>query len=97
MINREDIANMANLARIEISEAEKDKLTKDLESILGYVSELDQAPISSETAVSKSFSSVINVTRKDDEDINETGSSREGLLAEAPSVSGDHVKVKPVF
>jgi aspartyl-tRNA(Asn)/glutamyl-tRNA(Gln) amidotransferase subunit C len=97
MINRTDIENMAKLARIAISETEADKLAGDLESILGYVSELDKAPISTDGAVSKSTSSVTNVTRIDDENIHETGACKEDLLAEAPARSGDFVKVKPVF
>ena len=97
MIDRTDIENMAKLARIEISEAETNKLAGDLESILGYISELDKAPSAGDWAVSKSTASVTNVARTDGDNIHESGIFRDDLLAEAPSLSGDHVKVKPVF
>lgn len=95
MIDRSDLENLAQLARLELKEEEKDKLQKDLESILGYVSELDQVAIP-EGGISAGHALVSNVVRPDS-DPNETGANKEILLEEAPARSGDFVKVKPVL
>ena len=95
MIDRSDLENLAQLARLELKEEEKDKLQKDLESILGYVSELDKVNIS-DSNISAGHALVTNVVRPDDS-ANETGANKEILLEEAPARSGDFVKVKPVL
>jgi aspartyl-tRNA(Asn)/glutamyl-tRNA(Gln) amidotransferase subunit C len=95
MIDRSDLENLAQLARLELKEEEKDKLQKDLESILGYVSELDQVNIT-DSNISAGHALVTNIVRPDTNP-NETGADQEVLLAEAPARSGDFVKVKPVL
>jgi aspartyl-tRNA(Asn)/glutamyl-tRNA(Gln) amidotransferase subunit C len=42
MISKEDIKNLARLARIGVDEQEIEKLQHDLGAILGYVGELDK-------------------------------------------------------
>lgn len=45
MITPEEVDNLVALARLEVSANEKEKLIKDLEAILAYVSELKSAPV----------------------------------------------------
>jgi len=42
MLEKKDIEKLANLSRIEVEEGEKEILLKDLESVLGYVSEIKE-------------------------------------------------------
>lgn len=93
MIEIKDIEKLAGLARIAVSDDEKQKLQKDLESILNYVSELKNAPVL-ESEVKEA--SVKNVMREDDDHYN-SGEFTEDILAEAPDRSGDYFKVKPIF
>jgi len=93
MIEIKDIEKLASLARIAILDGEKQKLQKDLESILGYVSELKDAPILGGETVE---AYVENVMREDDEHYN-SGEFTEEILAEAPDRAGDYFKVKPIF
>ena len=93
MIEIKDIEKLASLARIEVTDDEKQKLQKDLESILEYVGELKNAP-KLEGETSEAY--VKNVMREDDEHYN-PGQFTEELLAEAPDKSENYFKVKPIF
>jgi len=93
MIEIKDIEKLAGLARIAIPDNEKQKLQKDLESILGYVSELKNAPIL-EGEAEESY--VKNVMREDIEHY-DSGQFTEEILSEAPDRVEDYFKVKPIF
>lgn len=41
-INREQVEHVARLARLALSDEERDSLTGDMDAILGYVAKLDQ-------------------------------------------------------
>lgn len=93
MITRADVENLALLARIEISEEEKERLQKDLESILGYVSEL--------TSVVGEFEAphkeeLINVMRED-ANAHESGAFTDALLKNAPATENGYVAVKQII
>lgn len=94
MISREEIEKLAALSRIDISEDEKKKLGTDIESILGYVSEIQNVVAQTETVAEKL--PVRNVMRKDDEP-HETGAYTNGLLNEAPARDGNYVRVKKIL
>lgn len=93
MIEIKDIEKLAGLARIEVSEDEKQKLQKDLESILAYVSELKNAPVLEGEAKEAYLK---NVMREDKEHFNPEDFT-EDILAQAPDRAGNYFKVKPIF
>jgi len=43
MISRNDIQKLAALARIKLTEHEEEKFTKEIDSILGYVADIQKA------------------------------------------------------
>lgn len=45
MITRNDVQNIAGLARIYLEDQELDRLTKDLEDILGYIGKLEKLDV----------------------------------------------------
>jgi len=93
MIEIKDIEKLSGLARIALDDNEKQKLQKDLESILDYVSELKNAPaLDSE----QKESYIKNVMREDDDHYT-SGQFSEEILAEAPDRAGEYFKVKPIF
>jgi aspartyl-tRNA(Asn)/glutamyl-tRNA(Gln) amidotransferase subunit C len=79
-VTKETIEHVANLARLNISEAEKEKLTSEMENIISYVDKLNEL----DTSNVKPMEHVIpirNVLRED----RVTGSiDREKLLRSAP-------------
>lgn len=88
----QDLDNLSSLARITVSKEEKQKMLKDMQAILGYVSEINE--VKGESL--RGEETVFNVVR---EDIitRDTGSNTEALLAEAPSVKDNYVKVEQVL
>ncbi len=91
-VTKEIIEHVANLARLNISEAEKEKLTFEMENILSYVDKLNEL----DTSGVKPLEHVIpiqNVLRED----RVTGSyDREKLLQSAPSQEDGCYKVPKV-
>jgi aspartyl-tRNA(Asn)/glutamyl-tRNA(Gln) amidotransferase subunit C len=94
-MKREDIAHLATLARIQLSEVELEKLEGELSSIMAYVStvtdiagdEADSAP---------QLGARFNIFRAD-EVTNGTGEYTKALLAEMPATEGQFMKVKKIL
>jgi len=95
MIEIKDIEKLAGLARLELKEDEKEKLKKDLDSILAYVSELSKAP-KAETGKSGEEGYLKNVMRADDDNF-ASGEFTEDILADAPNRADNYFKVKKIF
>ena len=90
--NGVNIAALARLARLEVSEEEIAKLEKEIPAILAFVDQIQQANMSKhETAPA-----LHNVMRAD-EDPHESGIHTEKLLSAAPTREGDRVAVKQVI
>jgi aspartyl-tRNA(Asn)/glutamyl-tRNA(Gln) amidotransferase subunit C len=88
-----DIEKLATLARIELTDQEKEAFAKDLESILGYVDQIKEVA-TTDTFGEGGFS--YNVLRED-ENPNETGAQTETLLSGAPETQDGFVKVKQIL
>lgn len=94
-MNKEQILNLAKLARLELTEAEVDKYALEIGSILGYVEQIN-------TAVAESKFDAIetggerNVFR---EDINpdEPETHTNEILACAPEVKDNFIKVQKIL
>ncbi|MFZ2621087.1 MAG: Asp-tRNA(Asn)/Glu-tRNA(Gln) amidotransferase subunit GatC [Minisyncoccia bacterium] len=92
MITKEDIKNLANLARIEVSPEEVVRMTSEIDSILGYVSQIKD----STGDVEKITPKLHNVMR-DDEVTNKEGEYTGRLLQNASSREGNYLKVKKIL
>jgi len=92
MIDKETIKNLADLARIEMSDSEAEAMTKDLDSILGYVGQINEVSGDSKPSVSKHR----NIMR-DDVVTTESREYTEKLLKNAPARDGDYLKVKKIL
>jgi aspartyl-tRNA(Asn)/glutamyl-tRNA(Gln) amidotransferase subunit C len=93
MISKKDIENLANLARIRLSDEEKEGLAKDIDSILAYVDQIKAAPIGD---FKPEHGAVKNVMREDTV-INTSPKDRERILDEVPKREGDYVAVKKIL
>lgn len=93
-MKKEDIEHLAGLARIALSDTEKESLAHDITNILGYVSEIKD--ITAETAEEKKVGELHNVMREDT-DPHEPGFYTEDLLKAAPERHGQYVKVKKIL
>ena len=93
-MKREDIEHLAKLARIAVTESEADALAKDITSILGYVSEIEE--ITGNAEGEKIVGALCNVMRED-KDPHEPGIYTEDLLNAAPEREGQYVVVKKII
>lgn len=87
-----DLDNLSQLARIKVSPEEKEKMLHDMQSILGYVSE-----INSVSGDSKRVKADVRNVLRDDIVTHPTGGNTEAILGEAPAVEGWFVKVAQVM
>ena len=92
MISIEEVTHLAKLVRVGLTDEEKRRFQKDLESILAYVSEIKQAV----GDAPHTLPSHRNVFREDGEP-HEAGIYTEALLRPAPSREGNYIKVKKVL
>lgn len=92
MVNIEEIKNLANLARIEISEEEAKTLTSELDSILGYVGQIKDASVDEELSVP-----VLRNVMREDEPLNKDNEYTEGILNNAPNSEGRYLGVKKIL
>ncbi len=99
MIEIKDIEKLAELARLEVPQEEKETLRQDLEVILNYVGkikEVGDASAKAQKEQSIDTALVRNVLREDGIP-HETGLYTEVLLNEAPKREGDYLKVKKIL
>lgn len=92
-IELKDVEHLSGLARISVSENEKEVLRHDLEEILAYVSKIKDAAGELGTPVAGDLRNVFR------EDVNphEAGLHTEDLLSAAPARDGDRLLVKKIL
>jgi len=94
-ITIQEVDNIASLARIELSEAEKKEFADQLSDVLVYVEQLKEANTDGVEPISQ-VTGMINVMRDDViEDSDEK--MRSGIFNNFPDKEGDYVKVKQVM
>ena len=93
MVNIQDVEKLAQLARIDISEGEKEELLNDLRGILDYI---DQVRAVSVDIGEREAGEVRNVMRED-ANPHESGVYTEKILASAPATENGYVKVKQIL
>ena len=94
MITVAEIAKLAELARISVSEGEKEGLRKDIGGILAYVGQIQE--VSAKVSAEKNADLPVNVMREDGTP-HEGGIFTDALLATAPHREGSYIKVKKIL
>ena len=92
MITSVDIEKLASLARIKISDEEKESMRTDIESILAYVGQVKDL-----SGTVKDESPALRNVMRDDVVTHTSGEFTESLLALAPSREGNYLKVKKIL
>ena len=93
-IKREDILHLANLSNFAVSEKETESLKKDLNSIIKYISQLDELDTSKVEPTYQVFE-MENVWREDE--ILPQEADREALLALTVEEKDNQIKVPKVL
>lgn len=94
MLQRNDVEHLGMLARISLTEEEKDEFTTELDSVLSYVSEISK--VTTEADAIPEVGELCNVMRSDDH-VNPGGEFTDAILKNAPDTEGGYVKVKQIF
>ena len=88
-LKKEDIHKLARLSRLNVSDAEANKLLEDMNNILGYMAKLDSVDVSKVEGMSHVFGSS-NVFREDKVEESMPAEVLENL---APDHSGRFIRV----
>ncbi len=92
-ITDEDVLKLAKLSKIRLSQEELSKFRVEIESILGYVEQL-QLVNTDELEATNQVTGLENVMRDDKED---TFTPAIDLLKNVPSLEDDYIKVRRVL
>ena len=92
-ISKQEVEHVAKLARLELSEQEKEKLTDQLSNILTYVETLN----SLDTKGVEPTSHVLDLKNVMRDDVAVQGLTQEQALANAPDKAVGHYKVPKII
>lgn len=95
MISKKDIRSFSELARINVKKEEEQKLTQDIESILGFVSQIQEVEIT--IKASEGNLGVTTNTMREDGRPYRSGKYTEDILDEAPHKKSGYFKVKKII
>lgn len=92
-ITKQEVEHVAKLARLELSEQEKDKLTDQLSGILTYVETLNGL----DTTGVEPTAHVLDLKNVMRDDVAAPSLPRERALANAPDQAAGHYKVPKII
>ena len=93
-INKKVVENLAELSRLDLTDHEKEKLVKDLNSILDYVKELEEVPTQ---GINLDFVKKTDKEFRHDIINNEVIASNDELIAGFKEQKDKRLKIPPVF
>ncbi|OGD67186.1 hypothetical protein A2442_02220 [Candidatus Campbellbacteria bacterium RIFOXYC2_FULL_35_25] len=88
-----DIEKLAELARIEMSQQEKEKILGEMDSILGFIDQIQGAKVDIN---GREAGEVRNIMREDG-DPHESGKYTKDILKGAPKTRDGYVEVKKIL
>ena len=92
-LDLEQVEHIAFLARLELTTEEKEKFAKELTMILDYVDQLSEVDTEGFEPIAQ-ITGLVNVIRRD---MQQKCAARDNLLAVAPVVEDELIKVQSVF
>jgi aspartyl-tRNA(Asn)/glutamyl-tRNA(Gln) amidotransferase subunit C len=95
-ISKEDIKKLADLARMDVSDAEAQSLGGEMDAILGYVAQVSEITGEAGILSTDQGEGGVNVMRED-EVLHESGEFSKELIGEFPDKEGDYLKVKKIM
>jgi len=92
-ISKQEVEHVAKLARLELSEEEKDRLTDQLSNILTYVEKLNEL----DTTGVEPTAHVLDIKNVMRDDIATPSLPQDRALANAPEKAAGHYKVPKII
>ncbi len=97
MLTQEEVKHIADLARLELSEAEVKKYQAQLGKILDYMEKLKEVKVKGVATADGGTRELENVWRSDAQPTTSNQQQATDLINAAPEVETGQVKVKSVF
>lgn len=94
-LSQKDVQHIADLAKIELTDSEKEKYANELSAVLGFIEQLSEADTAN-IAPNSQVAGLVNVTREDAVE-NCNLETRKKILGAAPMRKGDYIKVKAIL
>ena len=94
-MDKEEVLNLAKLARVELKDEEAESLSHEFDSILNYVGEVRSAKVS--PLVSDSQGETLKNIMREDREPHESGLYTQKILEQAPAREGPYLKVKKIL
>jgi len=94
MLEIKDIEKLAKLARINLTEEEKESFLKEIDPILGYVAQLKE--VSSTVDSDKKAGEHRNIMREDSNPTT-SGLDTDVIVADMPETQNNYLKVKKIM
>lgn len=96
-ISKKEIEHLAELAKIQISEKEEEKLLKNFQEILGYFEQLKEVNVENVEPMNGGTMNK-NIFREDEKDTrSQINASADDLIEAFPEKEGRFLKTPPVF
>jgi len=92
-ISLKDVEHVARLARLELSDADKERMRRELDSILSYIDKLRAV----DTEGVEPTSHAVPLTNVMREDVTRSSFAQSDMLANAPERSGDFFRVPKII
>ena len=92
MITTKDVEHVAKLARLELTEEEKEKYTYQLSDVLKHVEQMNEVDTTNVEPMNHPID-FVNVVREDKKIYENT---REELMSNAPDIEGEFFKVPKI-
>lgn len=96
VISKKQIEYIANLARIDLTETEKNKYSKELSKILDYINKLNELETKNIEPMTQA-SEIINVFRKDENPDQIDSNKLKRLFDQAPDKKDGFIKTRPTI
>lgn len=93
-ITRADVLKLADLSKIKLSDREIDKFVVELDTIVGYVEQINSVDTKNLKPTDQ-VTGLVNIMRKDE--VIDYGPLREDLLKNAPATERKYIKVKRIL
>ena len=95
-LSKKEIEHIAKLARLGLSEKEKDKYSKELSGILDYMKKLNEIDVKNvEPAVEAS--ALENIFRENDNPHEINPDRIKKMIGQSPEREGNFIKTKPIL
>lgn len=95
MLSKDEVKKIANLARIEITDAEAEKYSHELSAILGFVEKLNEADTARVEPIAH-ITGAKNILRED-KVVEYSKETKENIISNFPEKKDRFDKVKAVF